>query len=240
MKRKEAFWGLLFILAAVLIILNQFGSFAGISMFDIIAAVILGGIMIRSIMDINFWGILFPAAFICIIFADELNITRFTPWPALLTAFLLSMGLSILFRRPHFFIYHHHNHGHWQKDWDHSFSSNVVNEQDNNSVECSVSFGESIKYIKSDNFEKADIKCSFGEVKVYFDNAQIPSGKADIYLDLSFGDVQLFIPKTWRVVNEVHVFLGDMDEKNGSISTGFPVVTLHGNISFGDASIIYV
>jgi predicted membrane protein len=239
MKRKEAFWGLLFILAAVLIILNQFGSFAGISMFDIIATVILGGIIIRSVIDVNFWGILFPAAFIGIIFADELNITRFTPWPALFTAFLLSLGLSILFRRPYCFIYDH-DHGHWHNNCDHSFSSSVINEQDDNAVECSVSFGESIKYVNSANFERADIKCSFGDVKVYFDNAQIPSGKADIYLDVSFGDAQLFIPKTWRVVNEVHVFLGDMGEKNRSISTGSPVVTLHGNINFGDTSIFYV
>jgi len=232
MKRKDVFWGLLFILAAVLIIINQFGFFAGISMFELVATVILGGIVIKSVMKVNFWGILFPLAVICIIYSEELNIADFTPWPALLTALLCSIGLSLLFNRPSSWIYHSH--------WDNKFSSNVINEQDDNIINCSASFGESMKYVNSNNFERANIKCSFGEVKVYFDNALIPSGKADIYLEVSFGEAVLYIPKSWNVVNDVHVFLGDMGEKNRNLGTDSPVVTIHGNISFGDANIIYV
>lgn len=232
MKKKDIFWGLLFILAAVLIILNQFGFFVGVSMFEIVASVILVGIIIVSIKNINFWGILFPLAGICMIYAEEWNITDFTPWPALLTALLCSIGLSLVFRRPSFCVFHTHG--------DAMFGSNVSNEQDDNVINCSANFGESMKYVNSDNFERANIKCSFGEVKVYFDKAQIPSGKADIYLDVSFGDAELFIPKTWKIVNDVHVFLGDMGEKNRNVGTDSPVVTIHGNISFGDASIIYV
>lgn len=233
MKKKEVFWGMLFILAAILIILNQFGLFAGISMFELVATVILGGIIIKSIMYINFWGILFPLAGICMIYADQWNITDFTPWPALLTALLLSIGLSIIFKRPHFGACHHTHH-------DSMFSSNVVNEQDNNIINCSTSFGECMKYVNSENFERANISCSFGEMKVYFDNALIPSGKADIYVDVSFGEAVLFIPKTWKIINNVHVFLGDMGETNQNMGADSPVVTIHGNISFGDVKIIFV
>lgn len=236
MKKKEAFWGLLFILAAMLIIVNQFGFFEDISMFEIVATVILAGIMIKSMLKINFWGVLFPLAFIGIIYADELNITRFTPWPALLTALLFSIGLSLIFNRHNQWSYHFHNHNHNHN----MFNHNVVNEQDDNIISCSTNFGESIKYVNTDNFEKANIKCSFGSVKVYFDNALIPSGKADIYLDVSFGDAQLFIPKTWKVVNEVQIFLGDMGGNYRNIKSDTPIVTIHGNISFGDAKIIYV
>ncbi len=233
MKKKDVFWGLLFIVAAVLIIVNQFGIFAGISMFEIVASVILVGIIIKSVQYINFWGILFPLAGICIIYAEELNITDFTPWPALLTALLCSIGLSMIFQRPAFWGFHHFPH-------DHVFSSSVVNEQDDNVVNCSVSFGESMKYVNSDNFERANIKCAFGELKVYFDNAIITSGKADIYLDVSFGEASLFIPKTWKIINDVHVFAGDLGEKNRNIGSDAPVVTIHGNISFGASNIIYV
>jgi predicted membrane protein len=120
------------------------------------------------------------------------------------------------------------------------FSSSVINEQDDTVVNCTTSFGESIKYVNSDAFERANIKCSFGEMKVYFDNALIPSGKADIYLEVSFGEAVLYIPNTWKVINDVHIFLGDMDNHNRTINTDSPVVTIHGNISFGDAKIIYV
>ena len=238
MKKKEVFWGLLLILAAVLIIVDQFGLFTGVSMFEIIATVILGGIIIKSIQKINFWGVLFPLALICIMYADEWNITKFTPWPALLTALLCSMGLSIMFHRSYTWggNYSHHGYSHH----DHAFSGKVVSEQNDNVINCSTSFGTSIKYVKSENFERADIKCSFGEVKVYFDNALIPSGKADIYLDVSFGEAVLYIPKNWKIINNVQVFLGDMEHRSGDIDVNSPEVTIHGNISFGDTKVIFV
>ncbi len=232
MKNRNVFWGLLFILAAVLIILNQFGFLEGISMFEIVATVVLSGIIVISILHLNFWGIMFPSALICIIYADQLNITKFTPWPALLTALLLSIGLSILFKG--------HNHWGWNFQHHNSFSSRVINDKDDNIVECSVSFGECIKYVNSDNFVKANISCSFGELKVYFDNALIPSGKADINLSVSFGEAVLFIPKTWNVINEAHVLFGDMNGRGSNVSENSPVITIRGNISFGDAKIIYV
>jgi predicted membrane protein len=233
MKKRDVFWGLLFIAAAVMIILNQLGYFVGISMFDIVLTVILAGIIVTSILHFNFWGILFPLAGICIIYAEQWHITEFTPWPALLTALLCSIGLSMIFNRPRWWFCHSHI-------GDGIFGSSVVNEKDSNVINCSVSFGDSIKYVNSDNFERANIKCSFGDVKVYCDNAQIPSGKADIYLDVSFGDAVLYIPKTWHIINEVHVTLGDMNEKNYHASEASPVVTIHGSVSFGDANIIYV
>jgi predicted membrane protein len=232
MKKRDVFWGLLFILAAVLLILNQFGFFVEIGAFEIVATVILAGIIIKSISYLNFWGIMFPLALICIIYDDQLNITKFTPWPALLTALLFSIGLSILFKG--------HKRWWWHSPHHNSFCSRVINDKDDNIVECSTSFGECIKYVNSDNFIKANISCSFGEVKVYFDNALIPSGKADINLSVSFGEAVLFIPKTWKVINEAHVFLGDMEGRDNNISETSPVVTIRGNISFGDAKIIYV
>jgi predicted membrane protein len=232
MKRHDIFWGMIFILAAVLIIFNQFGLFIGVSMFELLATILLVVIIIKSLRHFNFWGILFPLAFICILYADEWNITRFTPWPALFTALLLSIGFSILFRQNHVwwgYSGHHHN----------SFSSNVVNEMDDNIVNCSTAFGECMKYVNSQNFERANISCSFGEIKVFFDNAAIPSGKADIYLNVSFGSAKLYIPKSWKVVCKANVFLGEMNE-HGNPGSDTPVVTIHGSVSFGDAKVIYV
>jgi predicted membrane protein len=107
-------------------------------------------------------------------------------------------------------------------------------------VNCSTSFGECIKYVNTENLEKVNIKCSFGEVKVYFDNAKISSGKAEINLDVSFGEVVLFIPKTWNVINKTHVFFGDIKTLSRGASQDFPVVTINGNVNFGDAKIIFV
>lgn len=232
MRRKENFWGLLFILAAVLILLGQFGFLDHVNAFSIVATVFLGGIMIKSLIHLNFWGIFFPAAIICTIFAEQLKLENFTPWPALFTAFCLSVGLSLIFKKSHMFDWHAHH--------DSSFAKNVINHHDDNVIKCSTSFGECIKYVNSDDFQNAEIKCSFGSTKVYFDHAQIPSGKADIYLDVSFGDAQLYIPRDWSIINDVHVFLGDTSANSRNISPDAPVVTIHGNVSFGDVKIIYV
>jgi predicted membrane protein len=233
MKKKNVFWGMLLIIAAVLIILNQFGFFTGISMFDIILSVIMLGIIIVSIRRVNFWGILFPLAILIITFADELKLKDFTPWPVLLTAFLTSLGLSLVFNRSHSYFFHVGGRN--------TFRNSVINEQDGSVVECDVSFGECIKYVNSEDFVRANIKCSFGDVKLYFDNAKIPSGRADIYLDVSFGDADLYIPRSWSIVNETHAFFGDIDaSRYNNNDPASPVVTIHGNVSFGDVSIIYV
>lgn len=234
MKKRNVFWGMLLIIAAVLIILNVFGYFPGVSVFKIVLSVFMLGIIIVSIRSINIWGILFPLAVILIIFDSQIGITEFTPWPVLLVAFLISLGLSLIFNRRSPFIFTINGRD--------SFGSSVVNEQDGNVVNCSTTFGECIKYVNSEDFKRANIKCSFGDVKVYFDNAKIPSGKADIYLDVSFGDVDLYIPRSWNVVNESHAFFGDMDvsRNNMSADPAAPLVVIHGNINFGDASIIYV
>jgi predicted membrane protein len=212
--------------------MNQFGFFAGISIFDIVLTVFLMGIIIISIRSINFWGVLFPLAIIGIIYAEELNITGFTPWPALLTAFLFSIGLSLIFDRHHYCFLN--------TRYSNSFGNRVVNEMDDNVVNCSTSFGECIKYVNSENFERANISCTFGEVKVYFDNSQIPSGKAEIYLDVSFGEVKLYIPTTWKIVNHVHAFFGDMDDMFRNNNADSPEVIINGNINFGDVKVIYV
>jgi predicted membrane protein len=238
MKRKDMFIGLLFIFAAAFIILNQFGIFNGIeffhdiSIFDIIVTIVLAGIFIKSLLNMNFWGIFFSAAFVCIIFDNQLNITKFTPWPALLTALFLSIGFSLIFSRPR----------HWVFSCNHSncFGTDTINQQDSNVIYCSATFGDCIKYVNSPNFEKADVRSTFGDVSVYFDKALIPSGKADIYLNVAFGDVDLYIPRTWKVINNTNNFFGDLSFSGQNYDSVSPVVTLHGNISFGDVDINFV
>ena len=43
--------------------------------------------------------------------------------------------------------------------------------EDDSHIRIGTSFSGSIKYINTDKFEQADLKCHFGSMKVYFDNA---------------------------------------------------------------------
>ena len=64
MKFKNWFWGLFFIVAACLVIVNQLGYLTGFNIFTLIASIFLIAIIIQSATHLNFAGILFPFAMI--------------------------------------------------------------------------------------------------------------------------------------------------------------------------------
>lgn len=233
MKKKNILWGSLLILTAIFIFVNKLGYFEEISLIKIIFTAILIGLMVTSIIHVNFAGILFPAAFICIMFEEEWRITQLTPWPVLAIALLGSIGLSMIFKNYHIPLCH------YDRSKNDGFNE-VIEESDSNFVDCFVSFGSSIKYINSDNFERANIKCSFGAMKVYFDNANIISDKADIFLDVSFSGVELYIPKTWNVIKQSNTTFGAVEEKNRKLDLNGPKVTLRGTVSFSGVEIFYI
>ncbi|NLP15970.1 MAG: cell wall-active antibiotics response protein, partial [Clostridiales bacterium] len=39
----------------------------------------------------------------------------------------------------------------------------------------------------------------------------MPSGKAEIFVDIVFGDVDLYIPRDWNIINKTHAVFGDID-----------------------------
>lgn len=116
----------------------------------------------------------------------------------------------------------------------------VFNEDTNDTFYGSNRFGASAKYINTGDFKKADLDCSFGELKVYFDSAKIISESAEIHVRQSFGSTQLFIPKEWQIIPKASVFAGAIEERNCNKSTGSPVVYLTGEVKFGSVIITYV
>ncbi|EKN38220.1 hypothetical protein CFSAN001627_24224, partial [Clostridium botulinum CFSAN001627] len=161
--KRESFWGILLILGGVFLIISKLGYFPDVNVFSLLLTVFLAVIIVKSLLRINFVGILFPIAFICIIYDKQLGITNITPWTVLIAALLGSIGLSMIF----------HKHPKWVNNKynceDYKFEK--IDIEDEGHVRFKSSFGASIKYINTDNFEQADFDCSFGAMKVYFDNA---------------------------------------------------------------------
>ena len=75
-------WGLLFLVGAVYLIASRVWKLPTVSVFSVILTVFLVWLFIEGLRHLNFWEILFPIAFFCIIYAKPLGITAFTPWPA--------------------------------------------------------------------------------------------------------------------------------------------------------------
>lgn len=233
LKNRNAFWGVVFLLGAVLILLGRLDLFAEINMTRLLLALLLLYAIARNARSLNFYGILIPAACICILYDNELHLTALTPFPVLAAAVFGSIGLSFLFPPKQPFSRNISYGGSCRDEKDRCFDSDIS---------CSVSFAGTSKYMDTDDFRKAFLKCSFGSLKAYFDHAKIAEDSASIYMENLFGDISLFLPKDWNVTIDVAMTFGDIEEirKPPCPPAGAPAVLVSGTVSFGDCKIYYI
>lgn len=232
MKKDNLFWGLFLIAAAVLILVAKLGAFPEMSIMKIFWTLVFSVALINSLANLAFPGVFFSLAFLGIIYDTELGITAITPWTILFVALLLSIGMSLIYTPKK-----------KKKVNSREIESGdfvVFDEEDGNQFDFSSSFVGSIKYVNSDNFESANIDAKFAGMKVYFDNAIIQNGHATVNLNVSFAGVELYIPKNWRVDNQMSASFGGVEEKNRNNGADGPILTLRGNVSLGGVTILYV
>lgn len=242
MKKSNIFWGIVFVLMAVLVIVSEMGLVEEIGFWTILFSVVFVAAIIRGIVKFDVTQILFSIAFLCIIWDDTLGIQKITPWPVLLAALLGSIGFSMIFgnkkRKYYERKYKNHIEGHM-------FSSNEtggsnVEHDYGEEIECSVRFGSTVKYANSENLRSVDIAVSFGSASVYFDNAKVPSGEVVVNIDASFGGVELYVPKDWYVTNNMQTSFGGVDEENRNSGANLVKVVLIGSASFAGVEVTYV
>lgn len=232
MKKDSIFWGLILILAGVFLVISKLGYFPDINVFSLLLTVFLVVVIVKSLIKVNFAGVLLPIAFICIIYDKQLGITEITPWTVLIAALLGSIGLSMIFNKKIKWVNNKYN------SEDYKFKK--IDVEDESYVKFKNSFGASTKYINTDKFKEADFNCSFGAMKVYFDNAIMSNGNAILRINASFSGIELFIPRTWKIDDKTNVFLGAVSEKNKNDQTTTNNLTLVGEISFSGVEIIYI
>lgn len=232
MKKERMFWGVLFILGAIALVISKLGYFHDINVFSILLTIGLVGISIKSLFSRSFSGILFPIAFICIIYSKQLGISDITPGVVLVAALLGSIGLSMIFSKGPKISY---NKSKWE-----SYEYDTIDLEDESHIKLHTSFAGSIKYINTEKFEQADLKCSFGSMKVYFDNAILYKGNGVVRLDASFSGIELYIPKTWAINDKTNISFSGIEEKNKNEPIEGNTLTLVGNISFSGVEIIYI
>lgn len=237
MKKEEIFWGVFLILGSIFVLVAKLGFLQDVSVWSLIWTVAFAALLVKGLFKINFFEIFISIAFLLIIYAEPLQIQAITPWPVLCASVLIGAGFSMIFPKKRF--------KKWKKNYNGSCvkvhgSGKIINEQDGDTCGCSVSFGESIKYINSDSFESASLETSFGEMKVYFDNAVMKGSEAHVYVDNSFGSTELYIPKSWLVINGIDSSFAGIDEEGCAQPDGLHTLYLHGDNSFGGVTIIHV
>lgn len=235
MKHNNWFWGTFFLAAAVFVVASQVGAFVHIGFWSIAAAILLAAAFISSLIDRNFFGIFISGALLYLIFQHPLHLMIIPFWQLILAAVLASIGFSFLF----------HSHHHWEKWACHgSFKERGKSAEkiDGNNIYARSSFNESCRYLHADSLKRAHLVSSFGKLSVYFDQVQLDPAGAEVFIDVSFGDMTLYLSKDWHVSNLVDTGIASVsdDSRNIPSDANAPKMTLTGKLSFGRLEIHYV
>lgn len=243
-NNRNVFWGVMFIAIATFILLNQLGLVdIVIGTTNIVLAIVFCATLINSILVRSFPGIFISLAFLWIIFDEYTAVPHISEIVVIFVAILFAIGFSMIFPDTKRVFKYTNRNGKWSdyEDVDkEGHYQKVVHDENDNNVFCSNRFGASAKYINSRKLKNARIENSFGELKIYFDNAVIDGQSAEVAVNVSFGSLELYIPKEWAIENRIKVFAASVKEVNHGTPTGSPSVVLVGNVSFGEISVIYV
>ena len=234
MKNRNWFWGIFFLLAAVYIIGMQFGSFAQIGVLSIVASIFLIAIIVQSLVRLNFFGIFVPLALLYLIFRQPLGLVELSGWLLVLSAVFASIGFGLIFHRsPNRTCHSRHDSKH--------YNATIENIDDNNPF-TKVSFGEASKYLHADSLKSGQFILSFGSMQLFFDQATLSPDGAELFLDCSFGSMELYIPKHWKVTDNLNRNLGGVEFDARSIEPGenAPRLTLNGSVRLGNVEIHYI
>lgn len=230
---KNIIWGIFFVVLAAFVILGSLDMFGDFSIWTAVFAGLCVMWFIAGLIKISFGNMLFPLAFIAILFDKELNIESLTPWPVLCAAMFGTIGLNLMFggKKKSKVRFEAAN-----------FTQNGVEEtgQSNERFDCDLAFGSTVRYVNCQNLKFAKIDNAFGNCTIYFDNARLNNQQATVSIETSFGKTTLYVPRDWNVEINVSRSFGGVTERGQCDSVGMNVLMLSGEVAFGNLEIIYV
>lgn len=233
MKKEKVFIGILLILGAISLVFGQFWSFINGTLAIGITIYLLWKVF-KSIMKINFGGILFPIAILCYMYKNILGIEEIGLWTMLIAAALATGGLSIIFGKFKF-----KRIGKAAISFGNDEERVHMGEKN-----IEVNFSSATKYVTSNDFEHLVAECNFGNVKIYLDNSSLSASGGVINLDINFSGAEIYVPRDWHVVNNIDVSFGGVDFKGiiekDKITDKQNTLVLNGEANFAGVNVIYI
>ena len=252
-KRKfsNVVWGIILLLIAAGLVLAKLDVpgmelLKVVSLWQILLGVGFGSMFLESLHDRSYTGAMFSLAFLCIVFNKQLHIQELVPWTILVVALLASIALNLIFgKSKRHYNKNYNNNGNYNYNGGFQSGNNKQSRVQGDTVEGErifekVTFGAATKYIHSNNFQSADLSCSFGGMEIYFDNVKVPSGHATINVSSSFSGMDIYIPRDWKIINELTSFCGGVDIDSNWTGDDSVVVTITGQNNFGGVEITRV
>lgn len=233
MRKRNSFWGLLLLLFAASLLADGFNVFQnGPSFIRLGITLLLFVMSIGSLSPLNFFGVLMPLPFALILNAEYLNI-HINNWPVIAGTFLLSLALTVLFKRKRKISFHtNFNHGDF-----HGTTEETVRGEE---IRIESNFNSSSRYVQGDNIRKVYLENNFGTLNVYFDKITFNHEGATINVDCNFGSMNLFLPKDIRITNTISTSLGTVNQDLFDSEVTSPHVYLDGDVSLGKVNIRFI
>ncbi|CAJ1177880.1 hypothetical protein FD33_GL002029 [Companilactobacillus paralimentarius DSM 13238 = JCM 10415] len=247
-NRNGIFWGLFLLLSAAILVVSQLHLITyTFSFWTIIATIFLAAVLIKSLVYFSISGTVFSLAFLGILYAKPLGITAIVPWTILGAALLITIGLSMILNpllnrhRPWMRYRKAFTRGHRGPFFSYEYKSGPdMKTIDKPDVDVYVKMGNSVRYVKSDDFKTANIDVNMGEAKVYFDHVTVKD-TAIINVNVSLGGAELYIPSNWNIIKGVNNNMGNITEDGvRNVDEDSPDVTISGLVSLGNLKISYI
>ncbi len=220
--------GMLLLAAAAALVLKKLGYWGEIRVFSLLWSILLVKWFWEGLVHREVGKMSFSLAFFIIANDELLHMEALTPWTVLAAAALVSLGIQLLF--PHFekkripSAFRERSEAGYEKGEYLFFRNN---------------FSGMTKYITGD-IGKLSLQNHFGGMEVFFNDAVPKGGEAFLYVESSFGAVELYIPSGWRVEQKVSTTFGGIEELGSCDTKGACVLYIEGKVSFGVLEIQYI
>jgi len=77
-------------------------------------------------------------------------------------------------------------------------------------------------------------------LKIFFDQAQLSPGGAEVFIDASFASVELYIPRTWQVIDQISTTVANVNSYGSNDDPVAPTLTLTGTITLSSVQVKYI
>ena len=239
----QIFFGLCFLAAATAVILSMFNIVTfGMNIGWVLLGIFLSAMTLACLFKLQWFGVFLPVAGILTILitqTDWLPMDTGMIGPIWIAAPLLAIGFSILFHNRKWSKFVHVDFDEMgDKDFD-----TVIDEKDDSKIFVGVNMGSTVKYVNSEDFKQAMLKCNLGAIKVYFDNAKIKGDIATIEVNGNLSGFELYIPRNWQIVDNLRKSAAGIEEKNTPRSVDskdIKTIYLTGSLTMSGIEIVYV
>ena len=237
MNKKNIGTGLFFILIAVVMMGSAMGLIPKIPWFKLLCCGALGIWAVKALFKRDFFGTFMSAGLIAWIFEDELMIEHLAPFPLLAATALIGIGLNMIFGKKAVVQINYEDGKVNAATMDDLRTEAWV---EGRQISLVNNFNSTSKYVNETAFSSAKLVNDFGSANIYFNNANVYEGEAEIKLSNNFGKMNVYLPGKWRATISQESSFGNVNvhgEPNRDMDA--PHVVIKASSNFGELNIFF-